>query len=157
MSWLPDIPSVESATFKVLDGAGAGTGTPFAVQFNPASLEHTLANEFDDRNGSNNGARQFVKKTTAKLTMTLVFDTTQTGTSVRDVSANLAGLLEPAKDGKKKYAPKVEFGWGTYSFKGVVEQYKETIDFFSASGVPLRSSINLTLASQNVEFQSSKS
>jgi hypothetical protein len=48
----------------------------------------------------------------------------------------------------------VEFGWGAYSFKGVVEQYKETMDFFSASGVPLRASINLTLASQEVEFSS---
>ncbi|HET7866030.1 MAG TPA: hypothetical protein VFL86_16640, partial [Burkholderiaceae bacterium] len=110
----------------------------------------------DDHNG-NNGARQFVKKSSAKLTMTLVFDTTQTGASVRDVTANIAALLEPAPDGTKKFAPKVEFGWGTYSFKGVVEQFKETIDFFSASGVPLRSSINLTLASQNVEFQSNKS
>jgi len=154
MPWLPDIPATQSATFKVLEGTGAG-GPAFAVQFNPASLEYTISTEFDDRNG-NNGARQFVKKTSAKLTLTLIFDTTQTGASVRDVTANIAGLLEPAPDGTKKFAPKVEFGWGTYSFKGVVEQFKETIDFFSASGVPLRSSINLTLASQEVEFQSSK-
>lgn len=155
MPWLPDLPATETATFKVLDGAGAG-GQPFAVQFNPASLEYTITNEFDDRNG-NNGARQFVKKSSAKLTMTLVFDTTTTGESVRNVTANIAALLEPAPDGSKKFAPKVEFGWGTYSFKGVVEQFKETIDFFSAGGVPLRSSINLTLASQEVEFQSNRS
>ena len=155
MPWLPDIPATEAATFKVLEGTGAG-GPPFAVQFNPASLEYTISNEFDDRNGDN-GARQFVKKSSGKLTMTLVFDTTPTGASVRDVTANIAALLEPAKDGSKKFAPKVEFGWGTYSFKGVVEQFKETIDFFSASGVPLRSSISLTLASQEVEFQSNKS
>lgn len=155
MPWLPDVPATEPATFLVLEGTGAG-GDPFAVQFNPASLEYAISTEFDDHNG-NNGARQFVKKSSAKLTMTLVFDTTQTGASVRDVTANIAALLEPAPDGTKKFAPKVEFGWGTYSFKGVVEQFKETIDFFSASGVPLRSSINLTLASQNVEFQSNKS
>lgn len=155
MPWLPDAPTVESATFKVLEGTGAG-GAPFAVQFNPASLEYSISTEFDDRNG-NNGARQFVKKSSAKLTMTLVFDTTETGASVRDVTANIAALLEPAKDGSKKFAPKVEFAWGTYKFKGVVEQFKETLDFFSASGVPLRSNINLTLASQDVEFQSNKS
>jgi hypothetical protein len=154
MAWLPDIPATQAATFKILEGTGAGES--FAVQFNPASLEYTISTEFDDRNG-NNGARQFVKKSSAKLTMTLMFDTTQTGASVRDVTANIARLLEPAPDGDKKFAPKVEFGWGTYSFKGVVEQFKETIDFFSAEGVPLRSSINLTLASQNVEFQSSRS
>ncbi|WP_460890820.1 CIS tube protein, partial [Ramlibacter alkalitolerans] len=154
MAWLPDAPTVASATFKVLEGTGAGR-PPFDVQFNPASLEYTITNEFDDRNG-NNGARQFVKKSSAKLTMTLVFDTTETGASVRDVTANIAGLLEPAKDGSKKFAPKVEFGWGSYSFKGVVEQFKETLDFFSATGVPLRSSINLTLGSQDVEFQSNR-
>jgi hypothetical protein len=154
MPWLPKNPDTKSATFKILEGTGAGDS--FTVQFNPASLEYTINTEFDDRNG-NNGARQFVKKSSAKLTMTLIFDTTQTGASVRDVTANIAHLLEPAPDGTKKFAPKVEFGWGTYSFKGVVEQFKETIDFFSAEGVPLRSSINLTQASQNVVFQSSRS
>lgn len=155
MSWLPDVPTIAHATFKVLEGTGAG-GEPFAVQFNPASLDYTISTEFDDHNG-NNGARQFVKKSSAKLTMTLVFDTTQTGASVREQTIRIARLLEPAPDGSKKFAPKVEFGWGTYSFKGVVEQFKETLDFFAANGVPLRSSINLTLASQEVEFQSSKS
>ncbi|KQP37374.1 hypothetical protein [Pseudorhodoferax sp. Leaf274] len=155
MAWLPDAPTVAAATFKVLDGPGKG-GAPFEVQFNPASLEYTIANEFDDRNG-NNGARQFVKKSSGKLGMTLVFDTTETGVSVRDVTAHISGLLEPAKDGSKKFAPKVEFGWGSYRFRGVVEQFKETLDFFSAEGVPLRSSIALTLASQEVEFQSNKS
>ena len=155
MAWLPDAPTVASATFKVLDGPGAG-GAPFVLQFNPASLEYTVSNEFDDRNG-NNGARQFVKKSSGKLSMTLVFDTTETGVSVRDVTAHISGLLEPAKDGSKKFAPKVEFGWGSYRFRGVIEQFKETLDFFSAEGVPLRSSIALTLASQEVEFQSNRS
>nr|WP_145552508.1 hypothetical protein [Variovorax boronicumulans] len=154
MAWLPDAPTVASATFKVLDGPGAG-GAPFELQFNPASLEYTISNEFDDRNG-NNGARQFVKKSTGKLSMTLVFDTTETGVSVRDVTAHISGLLEPAKDGSKQFAPKVEFGWGSYRFRGVIEQFKEALDFFSAEGVPLRSSIALTLASQEVEFQSNK-
>ncbi|MGC3984317.1 MAG: hypothetical protein QM777_06070 [Pseudorhodoferax sp.] len=155
MAWLPDAPTVAAATFKVLDGPGAG-GAPFEVQFNPASLEYTVSNEFDDRNG-NNGARQFVKKRSGKLGMTLVFDTTETGVSVRDVTAHIGGLLEPARDGSKKFAPKVEFGWGSLRFRGVIEQFKETLDFFSAEGVPLRSSIALTLASQEVEFQSNRS
>ena len=37
---------------------------------------------------------------------------------------------------------------------GMVEQYKETLDFFAASGVPLRASVNLTLSSQDVVFES---
>jgi len=150
MAALPATPTVATATFKVLEGAGAD-GKSFPVQFNPVSLEYTISTEFDDRNGSN-GARQFVKKSSAKLTMTLVFDTTDDGSDVRKKTEQISSLLEPAEDGSKKFAPKVEFGWGTYRFKGVVEQYKETIDFFSADGVPLRASINLTLASQEVEL-----
>lgn len=154
MAMLPDAPTVEVATFKVLEGTGSG-GEPFPVQFNPTSLEYTVSNEFDDRNG-NNGARQFVKKSSAKLSMALVFDTTDDGSDVRGQTERLARLMKPAKDGSKQFAPKVEFGWGTYRFKGVIEQYKETIDFFAASGVPLRASINLTLSAQEVEFQSNK-
>ena len=154
MSWLPDPPTVASATFKVLDGKGAG-GKPIPVQFNPASLEYTISNEFDDRNG-NAGARQVVKKSTSKLTMTLVFDTTDTGTSVHELTDKIAAFLPRPVNGDKAAAPKIEFGWGAYKFQGVAEQFKETIDFFSAGGVPLRSSIALTLSGQEVEFQSSK-
>ena len=49
--------------------------------------------------------------------------------------------------------PLVEFGWGVYRFTGMVEQYKETLDFFAAGGVPLRAGVNLTLSSQDVVFE----
>ena len=154
MAMLPDTPTVALATFKVLGGTGSG-GEPFSVQFNPTSLQYTVDNVFDDRNGSN-GARQFVRKSSATLAMTLVFDTTHDGSDVRSQTERLARLMEPAEDGSKPYAPKVEFSWGTYRFKGVIERYSETLDFFAASGVPLRASINLALSAQEVEFQSHK-
>lgn len=106
MAWQPDIPQVASATFEVLDGHGAGRSFP--VQFNPGSLDYTVNNEFDDRNSAN-AARQFVKKTTAKLTMTLQYDTTDSGQDVRNLTGQVAGLLEPAPDGSKNFAPKVLF------------------------------------------------
>jgi len=151
---LPDNQKITLATFKVLQSTGKETS--FAVQFNPASLEYTLSNEFDQSNG-NNATRQVVKQATSKLTMTLIYDTTDTGADVRGKTSDLAVVLEPPTTGKKTSAPKVVFGWGSFQFKGVIEQYKETLDFFSADGVPLRASINLTLAGQKVEFQSNKS
>lgn len=48
----------------------------------------------------------------------------------------------------------VLFEWGSFKFQGLVESYKETIDFFAPTGVPLRASINLTLASQDKVFES---
>ncbi|MEY4752974.1 MAG: hypothetical protein RJA44_649 [Pseudomonadota bacterium] len=159
MTWLPASHAGQDAngqaSFSIIDASGQPSQR-FPVQFNPASLEYTLSNEFDGQ-GNAAQARQFVKKTSGKLSMTLLFDTTETGTDVRAVSANIAHLLEPAPDGRRQVAPKVDFSWGTYHFKGVVEQFKETLDFFAPSGVPLRSSINLTLASQEVEFQSNRS
>jgi hypothetical protein len=154
MAMLPNISKTTPATFKVMDDGGQST-KQFKLQFNPASVEYSLSAEFDDRNGDNK-ARQFVKKTNAKLTMTLVFDSTDTGINVRTQTNNLALLLRPAKDGSKQFVPKVEFGWGAFSFTGVVEQFKETLDFFSADGVPLRASVNMTLAGQEVEFQKGK-
>ena len=53
---------------------------------------------------------------------------------------------------RKKRRRMVEFSWGTYSFTGVIEQYKETLDFFSADGVPLRASVSLTLSSKELTF-----
>jgi hypothetical protein len=48
--------------------------------------------------------------------------------------------------------PVIVFEWGTYKFQGMMEAYKETLDFFAPSGVPLRASVNLTLSKQDEVF-----
>ena len=70
--------------------------------------------------------------------MELVFDTTATGEDVRDDTDKMARLLKPHGRAASRCRRSVEFSWGVYRFTGMVEQYKETLDFFSASGVPLR-------------------
>ena len=116
-----------------------------SVHFNPASLQYTVSNTLKDE-GSGAKKKQFVSQTTAKLTMDLVFDTTATGEDVRETTDKMAKLLKPHGPSGKQVPPLVEFGWGVYRFTGMVEQYKETLDFFAASGVPLRASVNLTLS-----------
>ncbi|MBE0623305.1 MAG: hypothetical protein IH606_00710 [Burkholderiales bacterium] len=153
---MPTLPSPETvalAHFKPL--AGPDKDQSVAVHFNPASLQYTVANTQDPK-AKNAAGVQFVSQTTAKLTMDLVFDTTLTGEDVRATTDKMAKLLRPYQDGGGKVPPSVEFGWGTYTFTGIVEQYKETLDFFSAGGVPLRSSVNVTLSSNAVVFDSSK-
>jgi hypothetical protein len=153
---MPATPSPETvalAHFKPL--AGDDKNKSFPVHFNPASLQYTVANTQDQKQKNASGV-QFVSQSTAKLTMDLVFDTTRTGEDVRETTDKMMKLLRPYQDGGGKVPPSVEFGWGAYSFTGIVEQYKETLDFFSASGVPLRSSINITLSSNTVVFDSSK-
>ncbi len=153
---MPTTPSPETvalAHFKPL--AGADKDKPVEVHFNPASLQYTVANTQDPQRKNGNGV-QFVSQSTAKLTMDLVFDTTLTGADVRETTDKMAKLLRPYQDGGGKVPPSVEFGWGAYTFTGIVEQYKETLDFFSAGGVPLRSSVNVTLSSNTVVFDSAR-
>jgi hypothetical protein len=85
--------------------------------------------------------------------MDIFYDTTNTGNDVRGMTEKVAKLMEPVPGGKYPNSPAVvQFAWGTYTFKGMVESYKETIDFFSSNGVPLRAVINLTLSAQTDVF-----
>ncbi len=60
-------------------------------------------------------------------------------------SGNSSGANAPAQ-------PVLAFQWGTYDFKGIMESFKETIDFFSADGVPLRALVSIGLARQDNVF-----
>jgi hypothetical protein len=141
---IPD--TFKRATFTV---QGSGAPAPIEVHFNPVSLQYTIANTLKEGKGTK--TKQFVAQSTGKLTMDLVFDTTHSGEDVRTHTDKIARFMEPDQD---KVPPVVEFQWGTYTFRGMVESYKETIDFFAASGVPLRAAVNLSMARQDNVFSS---
>ncbi|WP_213955778.1 MULTISPECIES: hypothetical protein [unclassified Variovorax] len=144
MALQPDIRAVTLAHFKI-DG-----GDDITVHFNPASLQYSVSNTMGEAKGPNK--KQYVANSSAKLTMDLVFDTTHNGHDVRELSDRMAKLMKPDGPKGKQVPPQVTFEWGTYKFTGMVEQYKETLDYFSPEGVPLRCGINLTLASQDKVF-----
>lgn len=145
---------------------GAGTGnaggdTPakaVPVQFNPLTLQYSLAIN-NPQAGAQPSTTQHVAQAEATLEMDLVFDTTPSGQDVRAHTVPLrnlalapqapAGSTTPAAD---QAPPKVAFVWGTFRFVGVVSGFRETLDFFSAEGVPLRSGAHLSLrGTQNSE------
>jgi Contractile injection system tube protein len=136
------------ATFKAL--RGGQEGEPITVHFNPVSLQYTVTNTLKEE-GKGNKKKQTVSQSTGKLTMDLIFDTTDSGENVRDLTKKIAAFMAPLKD---KSLPIVVFEWSALKFQGMAESYKETIDFFSADGVPLRASVNLTLAQQDQVFES---
>ncbi len=125
-----------------------GKATTIVVHFNPVSLQYTVANTVENK-GSGSSKKQYVTQSTGKLTFDLVFDTTPTGEDVRVHTEKVAKLMEP----ENKVPPVVSFEWGVYKFQGIVESYKETIDFFAANGVPLRAAVNLTLSRQDKVFE----
>jgi hypothetical protein len=125
------------------------------VHFNPASLQLQISNELKDT--KNNERKQYIAKSNAKLTLDLQFDTTDSGDDVMQTTGKLQAFIAPSmppgdEARQQQPPPVVLFEWGRVTFKGIVEAYKETIDFFSASGVPLRSSVNLTLSRQDQVF-----
>jgi hypothetical protein len=149
----PKLEPLATATFKTVKSPEPIEVT---VHFNPASLQYTVSNTLKDE-GKGSDKKQFVTGTSAKLTMDLVFDTTDTGQDVRETTEKLARMLKAHGPSGKQVPPLVEFGWGLYRFTGIVEQYKETLDFFAAGGIPLRAAVNLTLSSLKLVFEREQS
>jgi Contractile injection system tube protein len=134
-------------------------GTPIPVHFNPSSLVYTVENSTQQQ-GSDPKRRQFAGQFTGKLSMDLQFDTTDTGVDVRQVTGQVALFMQSSASANKSSngganapAPAVlSFEWGAYQFQGFMESFKETIDFFSADGIPLRALVSIGLARQDNVF-----
>jgi hypothetical protein len=133
-------------------GSSGGGSATVPVHFNPVSLQIALANTLEEK-AEGQSRTQYVSRSSAKLTMDLIFDTTDTGADVRNATRKVAAFMEASgPDDAHRTPPTVLFEWGTFKFQGLFESYRETIDFFSHDGVPLRASVNLTMASQTVVF-----
>jgi hypothetical protein len=139
------------------------------VQFNPVSLKVTLSNTLKEnqRNG-NSRAAQFVDKSSSTLAVELLFDTTfidtgegeaqndiEQGSDVRDQTKKIAErFIQPVEAGDEMEAPKrCLFQWGSFEFVGMVENYEETLDYFSKEGRPLRAKVVLRLKEDRYQFR----
>jgi hypothetical protein len=130
------------------------------VDFNPETLQITLSNTVD--RGQAGRPAQTVTESTARLGMTLVFDSTTTGQDVRVKTNKIASMMDPVQAtagrggqqrGEGRKVPSVViFEWGTIRFEGYIDSYREDLDFFSADGVPLRASLALSLTQQELSF-----
>ncbi len=144
------MPVVEKAQLRICHQDPCQGGESFPVHFNPQSLQYSITSNLPNA-GSGNKTKQYAGQSTGQLVMDLIFDTTHSGEDVRLSTLRVARLMEPS--GSEQTPPRVEFGWGVYSFVGLVKGYRETLDFFSADGVPLRATVNLTLSSQENLFE----
>jgi len=141
---------IERARFTVLDENGDATDE-IEVHFNPDSLEYTIRNNLRQQ-GNSNDRKQYVSKSSGKLSMELVFDTTLTGEDVRIFTERLQRAMEPTGAGQDRVARVVRFEWGLYKIDGIFESYKETLDFFSPTGLPLRASVHVEISQQEGVF-----
>jgi hypothetical protein len=145
-----DSSNPEHAFFQKVGSSGSPTGERVPVHFNPNSLQYTITNTMRKQGQGKSRARQHVSESTGKLAMDVVFDTTDTGADVRTYTEKITAFMRPDA---QKAPPVVRFEWGTFIFTGIIENYKETLDFFAPVGVPLRASLNLTMSSQDKIFE----
>jgi hypothetical protein len=127
------------------------TGNAIEVQFNPVSLNYEVSNSLDQQNRDAT-RRQIVTQSNARLSLELQFDSTPTGKSVREQTLPIKRLLRPDEaDTQETFdivPPLVRFEWGSFIFSGLIESYRETLDFFSPEGVPLRAQVSIAMTHQ---------
>jgi len=165
----PQPPQVVKASLKALPD-----GSPVMVHFNPASLVYTVENSVAQQSGGPKKV-QYVAQFSAKLSMDLQFDTTDTGDDVRTYTNRVALFMQASANAAATAAnnnqtsdsgggnqsapaqapPVLMFEWGSYQFQGIMESFKETIDFFSNDGVALRALVSIGLARQDMVFDDS--
>jgi hypothetical protein len=152
---LPDAIQVEKA-YLVKNSDASDASARILLHFNPVSLTYSLEASSSQQNQPNPaGATQHVSQYSAKLSFDAIFDNTDTGEDVRITTQKIAAFLKPdlaasgaTSDSGNNAPPLLLFHWGAFRFRGVLNQFKETIDFFSKEGVPLRSNLSLGMNEQ---------
>jgi Contractile injection system tube protein len=125
------------------------------VHFNPQTLKLSFANETKGGDQPGGGAKQFVGSGTSKLSVELLFDTTQDGSDVRKETERVAYFIqaqEQRNPDNKRVPPGISFEWGSFIFRGIVDSMQESLEYFSEEGVPLRATVSLGLSRQDIEF-----
>lgn len=133
------------------------SGDRIDCMFNPTKFQFKVSNRWDtDRTpGQSAPSLKFAGGDGGSFGLSLVFDTTDTGSAVTtytskllkllDIDTSLAGYDETKSNGRP---PWVRFHWGTHlhTFKAVVNSVDVTFTYFSNEGTPLRANVELSLA-----------
>jgi len=135
------------------------------VQFNPATLKVTLANNLKADNSSGAGASsiaaQFIGRSESSLSVELFFDTSvawksvAANSDVRRLTKRIAEtFMQPQEliPGVPKAPRRCRFQWGSFQFTGMLAAYNETLDFFAPEGIPLRATLALIFKEDRYQF-----
>ena len=140
--------------------SGAKSETRVVVQFNPQSLKVALSNQLAAGDQPVGSSTQFVGSSASKMTVELLFDTTDSGKDVRATTERVAHFVtatsKPDAENRRT-PPMVRFQWGSFIFEGVVESFDETLEYFSEEGVPLRAGVSLSMSRPSAIFMRDKS
>lgn len=131
------------------------TGEQITCLFNPAELALTRRNEWRSgvRPGRDVPTLEFAGASGGTLSFEVFFDTTATGEPATRYTGQLVALMDvnPSVPGSDESTgnvrpPTVVFHWGDlHSFRAVVTALDVRLVYFSATGVPLRARVQVTL------------
>lgn len=141
-------------------------GKKVPVQFNPETLSVHFSNQVKKPNGAGSqgdpAVLQFIGEGATSLSITLWFDVNAPGIAgvddVRKLTQDIVYFITPQKEtvprekAPRFISPAVSFLWGSFQFDGVMDDLKESLEFFSSEGVPLRASVAFRLSRQGIHF-----
>lgn len=140
------------------NGQAKNSERDVTVQFNPETLKVSYTNQVSAGGAASAGGEQHVGAGATKLAVQLWFDVTATEgdaagspEDVREVTEKVLYFITPQGDGQNKVPPLLRFEWGTFSFDGIVESMEESLEFFSAEGVPLRASVSINMSQPRIK------
>ncbi|MFW2349987.1 hypothetical protein [Qipengyuania sp.] len=131
-------------SFAMMEINEKGGGMGWMAYFNPESLKVSLTNNLGGEENSN----QATQPAKPKLEATLIFDSTDMGMDVRGgfiIGTQALKEMALTNPEHNNAPPVLELVWGNFKFEGVIESFNETLDFWSGEGVPLRSTVQLTM------------
>jgi len=141
-------PTVQKA--KIVSVSDASKSV--TCHFNPDtfSMDRTISWKPNEAIGGDASTLYFGGGQASDLTMTFLFDTTDTGKDVRDTYQTLIDLskVDPNKKNAKtgKGEPSLcRFEWGRFlTFTAAITQLSQTFTMFKADGTPLRAEVKVT-------------
>ena len=137
----------DKAQIIALEGPDAGI---IEVMFNPN--EYTVSHE-STYNGEKD-KKQFEKYEKPEFRVSLFYDTYEKRQDVRRDTARLVSLMYPTVPGKETKRPPVcVFSWGKFTYRGIITKIEQKFTMFLSSGIPVRSTIDVTFQSKETEIQ----
>lgn len=132
------------------------TGTRIPLLFNPSELKFSKTNSWEPLSSAGNAAptMQFQSGGPVTTSLSILFDTTDTGTDVSKLTDQLFaltltddGVSGSKEDRNNLRPPTVQFHWGSMkSYKMVVTSLSITFTYFASDGTPLRAKCDLELS-----------
>lgn len=151
------MPALEKAVLEEVSNDDIAIEMP--IQFNPTSLRMQISNRTEGGDQQGRQARQYVGTGSTTLSLELVYDTADEGTTERprsalEYTAQLEYFITPRSKGSQRQAPpRVRFRWGQLALEGVVESLSVDFDLFAHDGTPLRAKASLSIKGQNPDYE----